>query len=835
MGSKFAAYWGHSYRHLAPTVAIFVIAVSLPSFQLFQERASSMLLIHMLMELFAIFVAGLIAVMSWHSLKHRPGPDAGILLAGFALVAAIDLMHMLAYDGMPPFVTENSANRSIFFWLAGRTAVVATLTLLLFRVRLAWSRWIWLAGAALGAAAVFLVGTYDLGSLPVMHITGIGVTAFKRDYEYGLSVSDVVLAGAFIYRATMLNRRQFFAIASSCLIMGMGEIVFSHYRNVSDFLNIFGHVFKVLSYIFLYRSIFVTAVEQPYELLHDSEDSRKASEERFALIMRGTNDGLWEWNLEDNEVYYSPRWKSMLGYRDDEVENTLNAWLALVHPDDRNRVLAGIADYAKERKESFSTEMRLRHKDGHWISVLSRAFLAARASDGHPVRLIGTNTDITDLREKEALILKQANYDTLTGMPNRRLFYDRLELEIRKAERVNSRLALLFIDLDRFKDVNDTLGHSKGDRLLLEAASRITQCVRESDTIARLGGDEFTIILTDVGETIHLEHLAQDIIQSLAAPFDLGDNDRGYISASVGIALYPDDATDEESLIKHADRALYQAKAEGRGRFSYFTQSMQAQALEKLALTNDLRQALSRRELEVYYQPIVEVASGRITKAEALLRWHHPVRGTLSPGLFIPLAEEARLIDGIGNWVFDQALDSIARCHEMFGCTIQMSVNKSPLQFGSGTQDGWLERMERDPSLAGCIAVEITEGLLLSESDGIRDRLLDYRNRGIEVSIDDFGTGFSALSYLKRFDIDYLKIDRSFVQQLAENASDRALTEAIVVMAHKLGIKVIAEGVETAVQRDLLAGLGCDYLQGYLYSPPVPQGQFIDMLARQPH
>jgi diguanylate cyclase (GGDEF)-like protein/PAS domain S-box-containing protein len=834
MRPNLGAYWRGSYRHLAPTAAIFALAIALPSFQLFPERASGMLILHMLMELFAIIVAALIAVMSWYSLRKNLDTDAGILLAGFALVAVIDMMHMLAYDGMPAFVTENSPNRSIFFWLAGRTAVIATLTMMLLRVRWAWPRWLWLAGAAAAGIGVFLLGTYGLGSLPALHVPGAGVTAFKRRYEYALCASDLMLAAAFIYRATAANRRQYFSIASSCLIMGMGEVVFSEYRTPSDFLNIFGHVFKVIAYVFLYRSIFVTAVEQPYELLHESEDSRKASEERFALVLRGANDGLWEWNLETNDVYYSPRWKSMLGYRDDEVENTLHSWIRLVHPDDKNKVLSQIADYAKERNESFSTEMRLRHKDGRWISVLSRAFLASRASDGHPIRLIGTNTDITELREKEAMILRQANYDALTSLPNRRLFYDRLQLEIRKAERNHSAVALLFIDLDRFKDVNDTLGHGKGDVLLIEAARRISLCVRESDTIARLGGDEFTIILTDFGSHIHLERIAQDVIDALSTPFDLGDREHGYISGSIGIALFPDDARDAETLIKHADRAMYQAKANGRRRFSYFTQSMQVQAMEKLALTNDLRNAIANNELEVYYQPIVETASGRITKAEALLRWHHPQRGMISPAVFIPLAEESRLIEEIGNWVFRQVLDGIERCREMYGCEIQVSINKSPIQFEMEAAHDWTRTLEQHPALAGSIAVEITEGLLLRDSEIVKDRLLDYRNRGIEVSIDDFGTGFSALSYLKRFDIDYLKIDRSFVHQLAENASDKALTEAIIVMAHKLGIRVIAEGVETAAQRDLLAGFGCDYLQGYLFSPPVPREEFLTLLGHSP-
>jgi diguanylate cyclase (GGDEF)-like protein len=434
--------------------------------------------------------------------------------------------------------------------------------------------------------------------------------------------------------------------------------------------------------------------------------------------------------------------------------------------------------------------------------------------------------------QQEALIWKQANYDTLTELPNRSLFHDRLEQETMKAHRTGLSLGLLFIDLDRFKVVNDTLGHGKGDVLLVEAARRISGCVRETKTVARLGGDEFTIILTEFKERMHLERIAQDIIQALAKPFDLGDGDVSYISASIGITLYPDDASDLDELIKHADQAMYAAKAEGRNRFSYFTSSMQIEAQEKLVLTNDLRQALAQNELEVYYQPIIDMATGRITKAEALLRWKHPTRSMVSPVIFIPLAEESGLILEIGEWVFQEVITRIEHWLIKFGRIIQVSVNVSPIQFEKTVRHMWMERLANSRLPAGSITVEITEGLLIKDVPYVKQRLIEFWDRGIEVSIDDFGTGFSALSYLKQFDIDYLKIDRSFVSNLIDNECDKALTEAIIMMAHKLGIKTIAEGVETEAQRNLLVAFGCDYVQGYFYSRPVPTEEFERLLAK---
>ena len=470
-----------------------------------------------------------------------------------------------------------------------------------------------------------------------------------------------------------------------------------------------------------------------------------------------------------------------------------------------------------------------RRKDGA-LQVKLVNISVIRDDSGRIHRHVAQFFDITERKQKEELIWKQANYDMLTGLPNRRLFLDRLEQEIKKVNRSGLPLALLFLDLDRFKEVNDTLGHAKGDELLVEAARRIAGQLRDTDTVARMGGDEFMIILTEVSERLHLEHIAHSINQALSDPFHLGEGNVAYVSASIGIALYPDDASEVEALFRDADQAMYSAKTQGRNRFNYFTRSMQHEAHEKLALTNDLRHALARAELEVYYQPIVDMADGRIVKAEALLRWHHPARGMISPEVFIPLAEESGLIIEIGEWVFEQAIASIMRWREVCGHIVPVSVNKSPVQFDKAVRHPWMDKLARANLPARSINVEITERLLIKDSQQVKLRLAEFRNRGVEVSVDDFGTGFSSLAYLMQFDIDYLKIDRAFVSQLADSGSNQALTEAIIQMAHKLGIRTIAEGVETAAQRDLLAALGCDFMQGYLYAPPLPAHAFEQLL-----
>lgn len=455
--------------------------------------------------------------------------------------------------------------------------------------------------------------------------------------------------------------------------------------------------------------------------------------------------------------------------------------------------------------------------------------------DENDIQLIKQAANLASIaierKHAEDLIWHQANYDSVTKLPNRRLFRDRLELEMRKTQRKEQTLALLFIDLDRFKEVNDTLGHDVGDLLLVEAAHRISACVRESDTVARLGGDEFTVILAQLEDVDRVEQVAQEIIGTLAAPFRLGD-ETVYISASLGITLYPGDAKSVEDLIKNADQAMYVAKNHGRNGFSYFTSQMQEHAQHRQHLIKDLRDALPGNQFRLYFQPIIDLRGGEVVKAEALIRWMHPQRGLVSPEEFIPLAEETGLIVDIGDWVFNQAVSWMLRWHERDYACRQVSVNKSPSQFVSDERHAnWGARLRAAGLPGECIVVEITEGLLLDARAEVTQGLLSFRDAGIQVALDDFGTGYSTLSYLKKFDIDYLKIDRSFVRDLASDPNDLALSEAIIVMAHKLGLKVVAEGVETVEQRDILRTAGCDYAQGFLYAKPMPAEEFDALLA----
>ncbi|MBC7405027.1 MAG: EAL domain-containing protein [Cytophaga sp.] len=558
------------------------------------------------------------------------------------------------------------------------------------------------------------------------------------------------------------------------------------------------------------------------------------SEERLRMALSATHQGLYDLNVQTGIAIVNSEYATMLGFDYDGFHETNDAWRARLHPDDIDITAEAYADFISGKTAEYRMEFRQRKKNGEWIWILSVGGIVEYDAQGQALRMLGTHLDITEKKKAEALIWQQANIDALTGLPNRRMFNDRLEHDLQRSRRTGLPVALLFIDLDHFKTVNDTLGHAIGDALLIEAARRLRTCVRESDTVARLGGDEFTVALPELHRTEHVEKIAENIIEKMAEPFSLGDEDI-FLSASIGITLFPDDANDLDNLLRHADQAMYSAKDSGRNRFSYFTPTLQTAALARMRLTSELRIAIAEKQLQVYFQPIVDLNTGRIRKAEALIRWQHPERGFVSPMVFIPLAEASGLISHIGDWVFQETVRRVQSWREKYIASFQVSINQSPVEFqGDGDRYAkWINQLKQLGLPGQAITIEITEGLLLDASEKIVEKLLQFRDAGIQVSLDDFGTGYSSLSYLKKFDIDYLKIDQSFIRNLTTDKSDIALSEAIIVMAHKLGLKVIAEGVETVEQKELLRLAGCDYAQGYLFSKPVPPEEFEQLLQRQ--
>ncbi len=565
-----------------------------------------------------------------------------------------------------------------------------------------------------------------------------------------------------------------------------------------------------------------TAVMQDITEFRLAQNALRENEERWKLALESTGDGVWDWYIQDGKEFFSPRLLEMYGFHESEIEREPDALDKRTHPDDLAQMKLDREEHFAGRTPMYHNEHRVQCKSGQWKWVLSRGMVISRDAQGRPLRMIGTHTDITTRKEAEQAIRHQAMFDALTGLPNRRMLRDRLEQEIKRCARDGQQMAVLFIDLDHFKEINDTLGHDCGDALLVQAAQRIQSCLRASDTVARMGGDEFTVVLSEMADATHLEGLLQKLLHTLGSAFVLQGESR-FVSASIGVTIYPLDATEIEELFKNADQALYVAKAAGRNRFSFFTPALQEAAQRRVRMTQDLREALGAQQFRIVYQPIVHMASGAVRKAEALLRWEHPQRGTVSPAEFIVVAESSGLIVEIGQWVFESVARQVLQWRQELASDFQVSVNKSPVQFmgkSTGTQP-WGRTLQQLGLSGDAIVVEITEGLLLDSSDAVAQRLLDLGNAGIGIALDDFGTGYSSLAYLQRFEIDYLKIDRSFVRHLVHDSTELALCRAIIAMAHALGIEVIAEGVETEVHYTLLREAGCDYAQGYYLARPM--------------
>jgi len=566
-----------------------------------------------------------------------------------------------------------------------------------------------------------------------------------------------------------------------------------------------------------------------------AEEALRASEERYALAAQSVNDGLWDWNLKTNEVYYSERWKAMLGCEGEDIGNTPFEWFRRVHPDDLAQVQSLLQDHLEGRSPTFESEHRMRHKDRGYRWVLSRG-LAVRNGSGRAYRMVGAQSDTTQRKLAEEQLIHDALHDALTGLPNRTLFVDRLSHRIRHSRREKDRLfGVLFLDLDRFKLVNDSMGHSAGDQLLVETSRRLEQAVRPGDTVARLGGDEFAVLLEDVTEPGDAVRVAERIQTSLKNPIKL-ENQEVVSTASIGIAMSQTGYEKAEDVLRDADTAMYRAKSEGRARHEVFDSAMHARAVSLLKIENELRQAIEREEFRVFYMPIVSLATGRIDGFEALVRWQHPERGLVSPFDFMGVAEDAGLIIAIDRWVLRRACHEVRTWQQKYpdGDRLTVSVNLSAKQFHHSDLVDTIRGAITDSGLPGeSLGIEITEGVLIDNTSTAGAMLGEMRKLGARIYLDDFGTGYSSLSYLQRFPIDAVKIDRSFVSRLGPKAEGHEIVQAIVTLAHNLGMRVIAEGIESSDQLALLRRLKCGYGQGWLFSKPIPHEEASELLLQE--
>ena len=561
-----------------------------------------------------------------------------------------------------------------------------------------------------------------------------------------------------------------------------------------------------------------------------AEENLRENEERYALAVRGSNEGIWDWDLRTNHIYYSPRWKEILGFREDEIGSTPQEWFERIHPQDREKVLAELKAHLQGDTPNFQCEYRMQHSDGSHRWVLVRG-LCVREDGLEPHRVAGSLSDITNRKVIEDRLVHDAMHDPLTGLPNRAYFIDQLRRSLERVRRTpKSRSGVIFLDLDRFKNINDSLGHSSGDLFLIQVSHKLEECLRPSDVVARFGGDEFAVLLENVEDPKDAFQICERIQQQLNIPFVL-QNHEVYTTASIGIALTDQFTTRAEDLVRDADTAMYRAKAGGKNRYEIFNAEMHAHSLALLQLETDLRWALERQEFTLYYQPVITLSTGKMTSVEALVRWRHPRRGIVFPGEFIPLTEETGLIVPLSDWVLKTACAQVKSWRDAGFTEPQVAVNISArlLQDRSLPQQvkNVLNDTQLDPS---ALRLEITESAAMREVEIITQVLQEVNNLGVQISIDDFGTSYSSLDYLKRFPVDTIKIDRTFIRHVSYDVNDAAISTAIITMAHILGLKVVAEGVETEDQLEFLRSQHCDEVQGYLLGRPQPPEVITSML-----
>ncbi|MEA2282855.1 MAG: hypothetical protein QOK21_3462 [Solirubrobacteraceae bacterium] len=565
-----------------------------------------------------------------------------------------------------------------------------------------------------------------------------------------------------------------------------------------------------------------------YSIVHQAAQRALAeSEERHALALQGANDGLWDWDVRADRLYASPRWKAMLGYAPGDVTDAPGEWLGRVHADDRAMLSQALEAHLAGTSRHFEHEYRMEHRDGGYRWMLARG-IAVRDRLGRATRVVGSQTDVSDRKAAEQRLQQDALHDALTGLPNRVLFLDRLDQAIRRAQRKGSDAcaAVLFLDLDRFKVVNDSLGHLVGDRLLVAVAQRLEGALRPTDTVARIGGDEFTLLLADVTDAHEASVVADRVHQALSTPFELGGREL-FVDASIGIALARPDAAPED-IVRDADVAMYRAKADGSGGHAVFDAAMHAQVLHRLDMEGELRRAIEARSLQVAYQPIVQTASGRIAGFEALCRWPDGRGGFHEPADFVPIAEETGLIVPLGAWVLRAACVQLAEWRRLpQGAGLTMGVNVSRRQLTDPGFEDLLEDAFGTASLdPAALRLEISELELSRDPDGMRSRLVHlFQAHGVRSHIDDFGTGASSLRLLHGFPGDAVKIHRGLVIGMGHDAGAFEIVKALAGLAHNLGLEVIAEGVEHEEQLEHLTRLGCEFAQGFhLAAPLAPSG-----------
>jgi diguanylate cyclase (GGDEF)-like protein/PAS domain S-box-containing protein len=793
----------------------------------FVQGLSSYAPLHTILETFAVAVAALIFGLGWNAYSSERPVNLLIFACLFLSVALIDVAHFLSAKGMPDFVTPSGVEKAINFWLAAR--FIAAFALLMFAL-LPWRTcrmhgikyWL-LAGSLVLSALVYWVGLFHADVLPATFVIGKGLTPFKIGSEYFLIA---VHALTVFFFARRLGTPQPFDVprllAAACIMM-LSELCFTLYSDVTDAFNLLGHVYKVIAYALLYKAMFADSVKEPYLRLYEAERNAWNDKERAEVTLSSIGDAVIITGIDGGVQNLNPVAEQLTGWSINEASgHHLEEVFNIVNESSGDKV----------ENPAFRAI-----REGVIVGLANHTVLISRAGERYaiedsaaPIRdrqgkILGCVLvfhDVSTQRELQRRMTWHAVHDALTGLPNRMLLSDRLAQVIAHAQRQKAMAVVCFVDLDHFKPINDKYGHEMGDKVLIEMADRFRQLVREGDTVARLGGDEFVILLTDIHNMDQVTPALQRILDAVAFPF-AHDDTEFYLTASVGVSIYPFDDVDADTLMRHADQAMYIVKERGRNGYHLFDSEQDRRAQTFRTQQERIHDALNNNELRLYYQPKVNMRTGEVIGLEALLRWQHPDRGLVPPGEFLPLIEQSDLIIEVGEWVLKRTFQQMDVWLQQ-GLRLKVSVNIAARHL---QLHDFVERMDNclknfSDLLPGQLELEVLESAALGDMSHVRSIMQACLKRGINFALDDFGTGYSSLAYLKQLPAQTLKIDQTFVRDILDDQDDLALTQAVIGLASVFERTVIAEGVETAAHGVLLMRLGCDLAQGYGISRALP-------------
>lgn len=823
----------HMLKHLLfGFLCLFPIALMFTNIGEVNNYFENFLPLHTFLETTSIILSAMIFGVGWISRKQRDS-SSFIIASVFLLIAIFDFIHTISFTGMPAFINENNQNKDLWFWVTARffaafTLLIVSLPFLKIELSEYQSKKFLLFIVFLIISLSYLF-IFEQQYLPDLFIQNIGLTPFKKNIEYICILLSFITAILFLFKKNNHITEDNYILFKASLLMGLTELFFTAYPTKYGIFNILGHIYKIIAYLYLYRSLVISVIESPYLKITNIN-------KELDLSIKASKVGFFHWNLNNDTVFYSDIFLEQLGYKRNEVINNLNFLKSVINEECNINFQKDLNLYLNSNPPfNFEYEYKLKRKDKSIAYILLKGILT---EEKNQKIFIGTHFDISDIKKNEDKIYSLANFDSLTGLANRPLLEKNIDNLIINYNSSNKSFVVLFIDLDHFKNVNDSLGHQIGDQVLYEVSQRILNILSNKNFVSRFGGDEFIVVILndDLSEEQYIQYVKEkafNIIESISKPYFINGNEIT-LTSSIGASLFPQNSTNFSELSKFADIAMYQAKNKGRNNFEFFNLEMNQLLTYNYKLQNHLHHAIIKNELFLCYQPqyeIINVSTPKLVGFEALIRWQNNELGNIPPNVFIPIAEKTGLIINIGNWIIEQACQQIEKWQKEKINLVPISINLSALQFNQSNFIDMLKqnltKYDINPEL---IHIELTETIMMQEPERSKDVITEMNKLGLKLIIDDFGTGYSSLSYLKYFNIYQLKIDQSFIKNIHLNGADASIIKAIINLSKTLNFKVIAEGVETSEELEFLHQNGCEEIQGYLLGKPLLPNEAMSLM-----